>query len=316
MENPNPPIQRRRRSDRYKIPDGQALPPSAVPAASPRPAALSPAAPIAQPVPPPAPLRTPPAARPQDAPPVMERAYRKGTPRAAEKPGYRMPWQLTAAITGLFLLILALLAAQNLMAAYLTNRQAEREAAYQKVVDGHPVYFTDLIAQYAAEYNLQPGFVTAIILNESSFRTDAESGVGARGLMQLMPDTAQWIAGKLDVSGYSFDRMYDAESNIRFGSWYLNYLSKLFRGDPVAVACAYHAGQSTVASWLSDRSISPDGVSLPLENLPDGPTKTYAGRVTRDYGIYDALVYHVFNPSAPLDGAADGDPAADIGAAR
>lgn len=246
----------------------------------------------------------------------MERAYRKGTPRAAEKPGYRMPWQLTAAITGLFLLILALLAAQNLMAAYLTNRQTEREAAYQKVVDGHPVYFTDLIAQYAAEYNLQPGFVTAIILNESSFRTDAESGVGARGLMQLMPDTAQWIAGKLDVSGYSFDRMYDAESNIRFGSWYLNYLSKLFRGDPVAVACAYHAGQSTVASWLSDRSISPDGVSLPLENLPDGPTKTYAGRVTRDYGIYDALVYHVFNPSAPLDSAADGDPAADIGAAR
>ena len=310
MENPNPTIQRRRRSDRYRTPDGQALLTSAP---VPRPMSPSPEASVPRSAtPPPAPF---PGGR-ADAPPVMERAYRKGAPRAAEKPGYRMPWQLTATMTGLFLLILALIAAQNLMVAYLSTRQAEREAAYQKIVDGHPVYFTDLIAQYAAEYNLQPGFMTAIILNESSFRTDAESGVGARGLMQLMPDTAQWIAGKLDVSGYSFDRMYDAESNIRFGAWYLNYLSKLFRGDPVAVACAYHAGQSTVASWLSDRSISPDGVSLPIENLPDGPTKTYAGRVTRDYGIYDALIYQVFNPSAPLDGAADGAAPADGGSAR
>ena len=310
MENPNPTNQRRRRPDRYRTPDGQALPPSAP---VPRPMSPSPEASVPRSAtPPPAPF---PGGR-ADAPPVMERAYRKGAPRAAEKPGYRMPWQMTAAMTGLFLLILALIAAQNLMAAYLSTRQAEREAAYQKIVDGHPVYFTDLIAQYAAEYNLQPGFMTAIILNESSFRTDAESGVGARGLMQLMPDTAQWIAGKLDVSGYSFDRMYDAESNIRFGAWYLNYLSKLFRGDPVAVACAYHAGQSTVASWLSDRSISPDGVSLPIENLPDGPTKTYAGRVTRDYGIYDALIYQVFNPSAPLDGATDGAAPADGGSAR
>ena len=312
MENPNPTIQRRRRSDRYKTPDGQALSPSApIPEGSQQPAAQD--IPVIR-RPTAAPLSAPGA--PTDAPPVMERAYRKGAPRAAENPGYRMPWQLTAAITGLFLLILALLAAQNLMAAYLTNRQAEREAAYQQVVDRHPVYFTDLIEQYAAEYNLQPGFITAIILNESSFRTDAESGVGARGLMQLMPDTAQWIAGKLDVSGYSFDRMFDAESNIRFGAWYLNYLSKLFRGDPVAVACAYHAGQSTVTSWLSDRSISPDGVTLPMENLPDGPTKTYAGRVTRDYGIYDALIFHVFNPASPVDGAADGAASADGGAAR
>ncbi|MGN0746937.1 MAG: hypothetical protein ACI4ML_09715, partial [Aristaeellaceae bacterium] len=80
---------------------------------------------------------------------------------------------------------------------------------------------------------------------------------------------------------------------------------KLFRGDPVAVACAYHAGQSTVASWLSDRSISPDGITLPLENLPNGPTKTYAGRVTQDYGIYDALYFHVFNQDDAASGGAE-----------
>ena len=83
----------------------------------------------------------------------------------------------------------------------------------------------------------------------------AESSVGARGLMQLMPDTAEWIAGKKKVSGYAFERMYDPESNISFGCWYLRYLANLFHGDPVCVSCAYHAGQGQVTAWLSDVSI-------------------------------------------------------------
>ena len=178
------------------------------------------------------------------------------------------------------------------------------------MVDAHPIYYKDLIEQYAAEYNLKPAFVTAIILNESSFRTDAESSVGARGLMQLMPQTAEWIAGKLDVPGYSFDRMYDAETNIRFGTWYLGYLSRLFQGNPVSVAAAYHAGQGQVSSWLSDPGISKDGITIDLDGLMDGPTKTYARRVTQAYGIYEALYY------PPADSAADGDLPLGVDAAR
>ena len=104
--------------------------------------------------------------------------------------------------------------------------------------------------------------------------------------MQLMPDTAEWIAGKLRLEGYSFERMYDAETNIRFGCWYLNYLSKLYLGDPVAVTAAYHAGQGQVTVWLSDPSRSEDGYSIRIESLPEGPTKHYVGKVLRDYGIY------------------------------
>ena len=159
-------------------------------------------------------------------------------------------------------------------------------------------FLDEHIEKYASQYNLQPAFVTAIIRNESSFRRDAESDAGARGLMQLMPDTSEWIAGKLDVENFSFDMMYDAETNIRFCCWYLGYLSKLFRGDPVLVTSAYHAGQTTVTRWLSDRSMSPDGRTIPLDNLMDGPTKTYAGRVTLAYGIYQALLY----PEQPLHG--------------
>ncbi|MBR4082016.1 MAG: transglycosylase SLT domain-containing protein [Clostridia bacterium] len=230
-----------------------------------------------------------------DAPPVMDRPphapQRKAKPPRQRAARPRMPLWMTVCIVVMVFVLLGLFTAQSLMQAYLVTRQEERAAAYQRVVDRHPIYFKDIIERYAAENNLRPAFVAAIILNESSYRTDAVSSVGARGLMQLMPDTAEWIAGKLDVGGYSFDRMFDAESNIRFGTWYLGYLAKLFRGDPVLVAAAYHTGQGEVTSWLSDPSMSADGVTIRLENMIDGPTKSYAGRVTQDYAIYEALFY-------------------------
>ena len=274
METPTPTPQRNRRADRYKQDSGVA----------PSPELLQRTAP---PTPAPAVAEAP--------PPVMARP--KPAPRRTEK--RKLPLWITAGIIVLLILLLALLAAQNLMQAYIVQQQNAREAAYQKIVDNHPIYYKDLIDQYAAENNLQPAFVAAIILNESSFRTDAESNVGARGLMQLMPDTAEWISGKLGDSYYSFDHMWEAEQNIRYGCWYLNYLSKLFRGDPVTMASAYHAGQTTVTGWLSDPAMSPDGLSLSLSGMKDGPTKTYAGRVTQAYAIYDALFYQ----TAPAPGA-------------
>lgn len=237
--------------------------------------------------------------REQVPPPAMERPV-KASVREKERAGKRMPTWLVAALAVLFFLSAGLFTAQSLMQAYLTQRQQEREAAYQRVVDAHPIYYKDLIEQYAAENNLHPAFVEAIILNESSYRTDAESSVGARGLMQIMPDTAEWIAGKLKESSYSFDNMYDAETNIKYGTWYLGYLSKLFRGDPILVSAAYHAGQGEVTGWLSDPSMSEDGVTIKLENMIDGPTKRYAGRVTKAYGVYEALYY-------AADAAADDD---------
>lgn len=225
----------------------------------------------------------------------------------------RLPVWLTWTIVGLCIVLLGLLAAHYLMQAYLTTRAEEWETARQNTLsyyhvvegeNGNSITYQSLIERYAAKYNLRPAFVAAIIRNESSFRTDAESSVGARGLMQLMPDTAEWIAGKIGDSNYSFDHLYDAETNIRYGCWYLNYLSKLFRGDAVLVSSAYHAGQTTVTRWLSDKSISSDGVTIPVDKLPDGPTKQYAGRVTTSYGIYEALLYP--NESAEAAGAADG----------
>ena len=301
---PNPTNrQRSRRSDRYRE---ESAAPSTAPQAPPKP--------YYEPTPPPL-YDDPPARRSrvtraeQPVPrPVRQPAMMDEEPPAlAEAPEpARMPWQLTAALVLSFLLALGLITAMALMQAYLKTQADQRAADHQALLSHYHVQeyadgssritYQALIEQYAAANNLQPAYVAAIIRNESSFRTDAESRVGARGLMQLMPDTAEWIARKLGVSNFSFDSMYDAETNIRFGTWYLNYLSGMFRGDPVLVTAAYHAGQTTVTQWLSNRSISPDGRTIPLANLMDGPTKTYAERVTQAYGIYQALLY----PDRPL----------------
>ena len=225
-------------------------------------------------------------------PDVMERPSAVRSPEPLKtKAEWKMPsWLLTSVVTAFFVL-LAMITASALMKGYLKQQSDKREAAFQRVVDNHPIVWEEAIRTYSEEFNLQPGFVSAIIMNESSFRPRAESSVGARGLMQLMPDTAEWIAHKLNIEGYSFDRMYDPETNIRFGCWYLHYLSGLFRGDPVCVSAAYHAGQGQVTGWLSDPEKSPDGITLDLNALGDGPTKTYIGRVTQDYGIYNALYF-------------------------
>ena len=220
------------------------------------------------------------------APPVTMQRPGKSSHHSNRKSAWRMPIWLKSSLIVLSALVMIGFTSLMLMNAYLTRRQEDHISDQRHIDMQYPLSFRDLIEKYAAEYNLSPAYVAAIIRNESSFQTKAESGVGARGLMQLMPDTAEWIAGKLKVSGYAFERMYDPESNIRFGCWYLNYLSRLFLGDPVSVTAAYHAGQGQVKIWLSDPFLSADGYKISLSSLPDGPTKSYAERVIRDYGIY------------------------------
>ena len=241
----------------------------------------------------------------------------------AETKKKAVPGWMTTALSLTFLLVLALGTAYWLMQAYLTTQESERIAAWEAVKDNYHVTETadgtlrvtwqDHIEKYAAQYNLQPAFVTAIIRHESSFRTNAESNVGARGLMQLMPDTAEWIAGKLDDDRYTFDSMWDAETNIRYGCWYLGYLSRLFRGDAELISAAYHAGQTTITQWLSDPEKSSDGVTLDLDKLTDGPTKQYIGRVTQTYGIYQSLLYpdEAFGAAAGMSGAGSAAASAD-----
>ena len=205
---------------------------------------------------------------------------------------WMMPRWIRCCLIILSVLLSVSFTAQMLMNAYLAQRQQTHQAEQEAIDEQYPLMYTDIIMNIAGEYNLSPALIAAVIRNESSFRPGAESSVGARGLMQLMPDTAEWIAHKLRLDDdYHFDRMYDPGTNIRFGCWYLNYLSSLFNGDPLCVVCAYHAGQGEISSWLANPLYSTDGLTLDQASLPEGPTRQYAGRVTRDYGIYQAKYF-------------------------
>lgn len=237
--------------------------------------------------------------QPHDQEPQVHRSSRRAAQTAPvrqerQKKPFRLPlplWELIA--LGALVVALALLAvSQARLEDAIDESIAAKEAAHQRVVSAHPLRYRELIEEAAAANNLKPAFMAAIILNESSFRPEVESSVGARGLMQVMEATAGWIAEKLSEEGtYTFDMMFKPEHNIRYGAWYLNFLSQRFYGDPVLVACAYHAGQGEVANWLSDKRYSDDGRTIDLDRLMDGPTKRYAKKVTEAYAVYEELYY-------------------------
>lgn len=223
------------------------------------------------------------------------------------KSSWTLPGWVRISLISLAFFLAVSFTAQMLMNAYLARRHETHEAEQRAIDEQYPLMYRDLITAIASEYNLAPSLIASVIMNESSFRPGAESSVGARGLMQIMPDTAEWIAHKLHMDNYRLDKLYEPDTNIRFGCWYLNYLGTLFNGDPLCVVCAYHAGQGEISSWLSNPSYSSDGLSLILNNLPEGPTKQYAGRVTRDYGIYKAKYYDQSDLVSSLDHADDSE---------
>ncbi len=175
-------------------------------------------------------------------------------------------------------------AESSLKIADLHAERARAAEEYSMTVLRHKPVYTDLIEEYCGKNGIEPAFVCAVIYRESHYDPTAVSGAGARGLMQLMPDTGTWWAEKLGLSGYTADSLFDPEINIRLGVRYLRYLSQKFGGDPILVACGYHAGAGNVESWL--KKYSSDGVSLTLEEIPMDDTKTYAGRVLESYAIY------------------------------
>ncbi|MEA4928905.1 MAG: transglycosylase SLT domain-containing protein [Candidatus Limiplasma sp.] len=190
------------------------------------------------------------------------------------------------------MLVILLWILQTTFTAQRVTLLADRATAATRLADNHPFDYRELIEREAAANNLHPAFVAAIVLNESSFNPQAESNVGARGLMQMMPDTAAWVHEKMGrTDEYSFDQMYDPETNVEYACWYLAFLGTRFHDDPVLVSAAFHAGQTTVQNWLNDSRYSNDNQTIRLEDMAEGPTKNYATRVLKAFAVYRRLYY-------------------------
>ena len=166
-------------------------------------------------------------------------------------------------------------------------------AQYQKALRNYPTAYTELIQQYAEQYELDPFLVQSIMRCESSNDPTVVSEAGAIGLMQIMPDTATWIAHKLDLdSVYTQDMLYNPETSIEFGCWYLRFLSGRFNANVKQMVAAYNAGHGSVEDWLSDPRFSENGelVTIPFED-----TARYYDKVMAAYENYTTLYPDLFN---------------------
>lgn len=153
----------------------------------------------------------------------------------------------------------------------------------------YPLAYEELIYRYAQEYDLQPSLVAGVIHRESRFDPQAVSRADARGLMQVMPETGEWIANKLGIEDYSVEMLFDPEINIQMGCWYLRFLMDRFDGNIETVLAAYNAGHGRVSDWLEDSQYSSDGN---LTNIPIEETRTYVEKVLDAKEKYEEL-YHI-----------------------
>ena len=139
----------------------------------------------------------------------------------------------------------------------------------------------------AAEFSLDPAYVASVVLAESSFDAEAVSSAGAIGLMQIMPATGEWIAGKLEDEPFDVQRLYQPEVNLRYGCWYLRFLLDRYDGDMYTASTAYHQGQGRVDQWLEDPQYSQDGRTLTA--ISSAVTDTYVNRIMESYAHYQEL---------------------------
>lgn len=148
----------------------------------------------------------------------------------------------------------------------------------------YPRTYSDIVITEAKQNGLDPNLVYAVIRQESNFDPDAKSGAGAIGLMQLTPDTFDWLQKKDEIQTLrTKNALYEPNVNIRYGCRFLSLLLKKY-GVRRTALCAYNAGMGRVDGWLKDAKTSKDGKNL--DNIPYPETKNYARRVEQNYQQY------------------------------
>lgn len=123
----------------------------------------------------------------------------------------------------------------------------------------YPLAYEDLIVRYSRERELDPYLVAAVIYAESHYRPTAVSPSGARGLMQLIPSTAQGIARKLGDADFRVSNLFDPETNVRYGTYHLQGLAGRYRSNVDGILAGYNGGGA-----VGDRYIAGQG-GIPLE---------------------------------------------------
>lgn len=188
-------------------------------------------------------------------------------------------WKLWVEDHKLICTLLALILLAVLVGGYfLYGRPALLRSRYT-------LAYREEIITSAREFDLDPYLVCGVIFTESGFRPQAKSGVGALGLMQLMPATGLEEAVLLELEGVTEQRLTEPALNIRLGCNYLRKLLDEFGSESVALA-AYNAGPGRVRQWLKEYGTKEDGSIL---YIPYPETSKYVTRVQSAKGVYGQL---------------------------
>ena len=162
---------------------------------------------------------------------------------------------------------------------------------YYKI--NYPLSYKGLIKKYSKEYNMDPYLIAAIINVESNFNKNAISSKDARGLMQIIPKTGEWAAGKLGIENFTVELLFDPETNIRIGIWYLDMLKNEFGDNIQLILAAYNGGSGNVSKWLQNEEYSEDGKEL--KKIPFKETEQYIEKVLKNYEVYKNVYKNEFN---------------------
>jgi peptidoglycan lytic transglycosylase len=166
---------------------------------------------------------------------------------------------------GRLLLVLTAVAVAVTGVVIVTERPVDRPAFIDRIQ--FPLDYGDLVRTHAARNRLDAALVAAVIYEESRFRPRARSKVGAMGLMQIQPVTAETIARRTGGTDFRVLDLYTPDVNIRYGTWYLRRLLDKYGDERLALA-AYNAGETAVDRWVAEgRGIAADDVRSYVEKV-------------------------------------------------
>ncbi|MBT9477473.1 lytic transglycosylase domain-containing protein [Polaromonas sp.] len=164
---------------------------------------------------------------------------------------------------------------------------SERTATETDFEQRFPMPFREAVIKRSQGINLDPAYVYGLIRQESRFIMDARSGVGASGLMQVMPATARWTARKIGMDSFSPEQINDRDTNITIGTAYLKLALDDLNGSMPMAAAAYNAGPGRPRTWRNGPVLD---AAIWAENVPFNETRDYVKKVLSNATNYAAIL--------------------------
>lgn len=149
--------------------------------------------------------------------------------------------------------------------------------------------YEDIVNSASLKYKVEPELIYAIIKSESGFNPNAKSSAGALGLMQITPQTFDWLKGYTKENFLSYEMLLDPKTNINYGTLFISILMQKYNSENLAL-CAYNAGMGTVERWIKEGKILYSEEDF--EKIPYKETRQYLKKIEKCKSMYKELYFN------------------------